>query len=83
MEIVHIFLFITIQMDWPILQLYVKSAFLNGDLEKEVFVYRLEGYEVNGKEDMMFKLNKALYGLRQAPRAWYSKIAKHFSKLGF
>jgi hypothetical protein len=52
----------------------VKSAFLNGVLSEEVYVSQPPGYIVAGKENSVLKLKKALYGLRQAPRAWYAKL---------
>jgi hypothetical protein len=47
----------------------VKSTFLYGVLEEEVYVTQPEGYEVKGKEQYVLRLSKALYGLRQAPKA--------------
>jgi len=61
----------------------VKSAFLNGFLEEQVYIEQPMGYEVNEHEDKILKLNKALYGLKQAPRAWYSRIDDYFLKNGF
>ncbi|KAM1049416.1 hypothetical protein ACFX2C_028522 [Malus domestica] len=52
----------------------VKSAFLNGVLEEEVYIQQLTGYEIKGHEDKVLKLKKTLYGLKQAPRAWNSLI---------
>lgn len=52
----------------------VKSAFLNGDLAEEVYVSQPPGYIIAGKEDSVLRLRKALYELRQAPRAWYAKL---------
>jgi len=51
----------------------IKSTFLDGFLEEKVYIEQLVGYEVKGHEDKVLKLNKALYRLKQAPRAWYSR----------
>ena len=47
----------------------IKSAFLNGHLEEDVYVEQPEGYIVKGQENKVLKLKKALYGLKQVPRA--------------
>ena len=52
----------------------VKSAFLNGYLQEEIFVEQSEGFVNEGNENKVYFLKKALYGLKQAPRAWYSKV---------
>ncbi|KZV57123.1 putative galacturonosyltransferase 3 [Dorcoceras hygrometricum] len=59
----------------------VKSAFLNGYLE-EVYIEQPPGYMVKGHEDKVLKLKKALYVLKQAPRAWNSRIATYFKENG-
>ena len=61
----------------------VKSAFLNGVLEEEVYIQQPPGYEAKGQESKVLKLKKALYGLKQAPRAWKSRIDKYFQENGF
>ena len=71
------------QLELDVFQLDVKSAFLNGELEEEVYVKQPQGYEVKGKEDKVYRLQKALYGLKQAPRAWNSKIDGYFCQNGF
>ena len=57
------------QNGWFLYQLDVKSAFLNGALEEEVYVDQPQDFAVKGKEDKIYKLKKSLYGLKQAPRA--------------
>ena len=61
----------------------VKSAFLNGELAKTVFVKQPPGFAIKGAEHRVFRLRKALYGLRQAPRAWNAKLDATLGKLGF
>ncbi|KAL4018293.1 hypothetical protein IC575_021884 [Cucumis melo] len=61
----------------------VKSAFLNGYLEEEVYLEQPPGYSVKGQEDKVLKLKKALYGLKQAPRMWNSVINKYFLDNGY
>lgn len=64
-------------------QFDVKSAFLNGDMEKEVHVSQPEGFQIKGKEDKVYRLKKALYSLKQVPRAWYFKIDSYFLENSF
>ena len=71
------------QNSWSIFQMDIKSAFLEGELEEEVYVEQPLGYVVAGNEHKVYKLRKALYGLKQAPRAWYSRIDAYFVKEGF
>ncbi|GKU99292.1 hypothetical protein SLEP1_g12160 [Rubroshorea leprosula] len=71
------------QHKWSVFQFDVKSAFLNGFLEENVYVQQPQGYEIEGQEQKVYKLKKALYGLKQAPRAWYERINAHFCSHGF
>ena len=61
----------------------VKSAFLNGDLKEEVYVHQPPGFAIPGKEGKVLLLRKALYGLRQAPRAWNAKLDSTLKGMGF
>jgi hypothetical protein len=61
----------------------VKSAFLNGDLKEEVHIRQPAGFIVAGQEGKVLRLRKALYGLRQAPRAWNSKLDNTLKKMNF
>jgi hypothetical protein len=66
-----------------VFQLDVKSAFLNGVLQEEIYVEQPDGFVIQGEEDKVYLLQKALYRLKQAPRAWYSRIDDHLLNLGF
>jgi hypothetical protein len=64
-------------------QLDIKSAFLNGELLEEVYVEQPPGFTIKGKEHLVYRLDKALYGLRQAPHAWNIKLDANLLELGF
>ena len=83
METIRLLVSQAAQNKWPIYQMDVKSAFLNGMLEEEVYVKQPLGYVQAGKENMVLRLYKALYGLKQAPRAWNTRIDAYFKKNGF
>jgi hypothetical protein len=74
---------IATEMGWKIHQMDVKTAFLNGLIQEEVYIEHPLGFEVHGRESHVCKLKKALYGLKQAPRAWYSRIDAYLQQLGF
>ncbi|GKV26797.1 hypothetical protein SLEP1_g36032 [Rubroshorea leprosula] len=66
---------------WKLLQMDVKNAFLNGDLEEEVYMKPHLG--LNHPPNKVCRLCRALYGLKQSPRAWYAKISATMSEFGF
>lgn len=74
METVRLLLALAAKNKWEVHHLDVKSAFLNGELSEEVYVSQPRGYEKEGEDHKVYKLFKALYGLRQAPHAWYSRL---------
>ena len=55
-------------------QLDVKTAFLHGNLEEEIYMLQPEGFAEIGKENLVCRLNKSLYDLKQAPRCWYKRF---------
>jgi hypothetical protein len=61
----------------------IKTAFLNGVIEEEVYIEQPQGFEVEDGKSHVCKLKKALYGLKQAPRAWYGRIDSFMTSLGF
>ena len=63
-------------------QMDVKSAFLNGELEEEVYMEQPEWFQLSEAENYVYRLKKALYGIKQAPRAWYSWIDKNLRNQG-
>ena len=64
-------------------QLDVKTAFLHGDLEEDIYMHQPQGFIVQGKENLVCKLRKSLYGLKQAPRQWYKKFDSFMYSTGF
>ena len=74
---------IAAQEKWELHHLDVKTAFLNGEIKEDIYITQPEGFEVKGKEDHILKLQKALCGLKQAPRAWNSKLNEVLLKQGF
>ena len=61
----------------------VKNAFLNGMIKQEVYVEQPPGFEDDKHPDWIFRLNKALYGLKEAPRAWYEKLSSFLIAHGY
>jgi transposase InsO family protein len=82
-ETVRLIIALAAQRGWQVHHMDVKSAFLNGDLLEEVYVQQPPGFVVRGDGSKVLKLNKALYGLRQAPRAWNARLDRELLKLGF
>ena len=69
--------------DLELHQMDVKTAFLNGDLSEEVYMQQPEGFIERGKEHMVCRLKRSIYGLKQASRQWYMKFDKVIRSFGF
>ena len=61
----------------------IKTAFLNGDLDEEIYMEQPEGFVVKGQEHKVCKLVKCLYGHKQATKQWYEKFDKIILEFGF
>ncbi|GJS26728.1 retrovirus-related pol polyprotein from transposon TNT 1-94 [Tanacetum coccineum] len=86
LESIRILLGYAYTLDFKLFQMDVKSAFLNGLINEEVYVAQTSGFIDFEKPNHVYKLNKALYGLKQAPKAWYDRLKafliKHEYKIG-
>ncbi|KAI0524562.1 hypothetical protein KFK09_003939 [Dendrobium nobile] len=80
---VRILLVIATQRRWPIFQLDISNAFLHGELEEEVYMKHPPGFLGKSHPTHVCKLHKAIYGLKQSPRQWYSKLTTHLQAFEF
>ena len=78
---IRLLLALSARFDWEIHQMDVKSAFLNGDLDEEIYMRVPPGYNAN--PGTVWRLKKALYGLKQASREWYKKLSGELQALSF
>ena len=76
MNSIRILLSLATNLDWPLHQFDVKNTFLHGDLEEEVYMDILPGFEDSKTEGKVCRLKKSLYGLKQSPRAWFEKFTQ-------
>lgn len=82
-EAIRLFLAYASFIGFTVYQMDVKSAFLYGTIEEEVYVSQPPGFIDAEYPDKVYKVNKALYGLHQAPRAWYETLAFYLLENGF
>ena len=82
-ETIRLIIALAASNGWEVHHLDVKTAFLHGELKEDVFVVQPEGFIIEGQEHKVYKLKKALYGLRQAPRTWNIKLNQILRRLKF
>ncbi|KAI3685126.1 hypothetical protein L6452_34360 [Arctium lappa] len=82
-EAIRLFLAYASFMQFKVYQMDVKSAFLYGTIDEEVYVCQPLGFENPSYPDRVYKLKKALYSLHQAPRAWYDTLSTYLLENGF
>ncbi|GJT01450.1 putative ribonuclease H-like domain-containing protein [Tanacetum coccineum] len=80
---IRLFLAYASYKDFVVYQMDVKSDFLYGKIEEEVYVCQPSGFEDPDLTDRVYKVEKALYGLHQAPRAWYETLSTYLLDNGF
>ncbi|KAM1770681.1 hypothetical protein ACFX11_045589 [Malus domestica] len=83
MNSVRVILSIAVNKGWSMYQMDVNNAFLHGDLKEEVYMRLPPGHPQSQEPDLVCKLHKSIYGLKQSPRAWYSKLSSVLLSVGF
>ncbi|MFV0960674.1 reverse transcriptase domain-containing protein, partial [Klebsiella pneumoniae] len=82
MTSIRILLSIACNLDWPLFQFDVQKAFLQGELEEDIYMSLPPGHPLEGSGKLCH-LKKAIYSLKQSPRAWYSKLSQALSQAQF
>nr|GFA96326.1 retrotransposon protein, putative, unclassified [Tanacetum cinerariifolium] len=83
LEAVRIFIAYAAHKSFPICQMDVKMAFLNGPLKEDVYFVQTDGFVNPDHPERVYRLRKALYGLKQAPKAWCDELSKFLISKGF
>jgi hypothetical protein len=83
LEAIRILLAFAVSKEFKLYQMDVKSVFLNGVIQEEVFVRQPPGFENPKYSNKVYKLSKALYELKQAPRAWYARLKTFLLEHGY
>jgi hypothetical protein len=83
LESIRLLLAVSCHLGFKLYQMDVKSAFLNGVINEQVYVAQPKRFEDQKHPDHVYKLKKALYGLKQAPRAWYDRLSSFLISVGY
>ncbi|RVW55201.1 Retrovirus-related Pol polyprotein from transposon RE2 [Vitis vinifera] len=79
---VRLLLSMAAMRSWPLYQLDIKNAFLHGDLAEEVYMEQPPGFVAKGESGLVCRLRRSLYGLKQSPRAWFSRFSSVVQEFG-
>jgi len=79
LEAIRMFLAFASYKKLKVYQMDVKSSFINGYLEEEVYIEQPEGFQLNNNGDYVCKHRKAHYGIKQEPREWYERLDSYFA----
>ena len=71
-----------VMRSWPLYQLDIKNVFLHGDLAKEVYMEQPPGFITQGESGLVCRLRRSPYGLKQSPRAWFSRFSSVVQEFG-
>ena len=82
-ESVHLMVTLAALQQWHMSSIDVKTAFLYGELDEELFMKQPEGFKKKGQEHKVFRLKRALYGLKQAALQWWQALDKSMESMGF
>jgi hypothetical protein len=80
---IRVLIALAVSHDLLIHQMDVKTSFLNGELDEEIYMKQLEGFVTHGQENMVCRLRKFLYDLKQAPKQWHEKFDRTLTSVGF
>ena len=79
---VRLLLSMAAMCSWPLYQLDIKNVFLHGDLVEEVYMEQPPGFVAQGESGLVCRLRRSLYGLKQSPRAWFSRFSSVVQEFG-
>ncbi|PIL33571.1 hypothetical protein GSI_04194 [Ganoderma sinense ZZ0214-1] len=82
-ETVRLIMALAALEDWHISGLDVRSAYLYGKLDEEIYLEQPEGFRISGSEHKVFRLKRALYGLKQAGLAWWRTLSESMKLMGY
>ena len=80
---IRVILSIAVNLDWPLYQFDIKNAFLNDDLDEEIYMRVPLGFEKEAGIGKVCKMKKSLYGFKQSPRAWFKKFSITLIQFGY